>query len=500
MTVASWIAFLVYALVAIGLGWRAAQAHDAGADYWTAGRSLNAGAVGVSISAGFMSVSWSCVYAVQLFYWYGVGALWLITVPWLLALGGIYWLSQRYHDLDAFSQPEMVGHRFGAPARRVVAIALAFVFLVWGGAEIYVAATLLAPGMGVTTTTLILLISLIVAVYATLGGFRAVVSTDKLQYGIVAAYILAMGWLAMRGLRSSSLWLDAGPGAGSAWTALWQAPVMGARTNRPWMELLDPGLATIVLTFVAYLPGWLFETDLWLRVQAARDTRAARRGVTIAAVNSALFVGLLPLFIGMAALVIYPLQAGEFPPEIGIEGDAIFAALVRDFAPAWLALLVSIGLVAAAMSTIDTCANVMALSIGYDLLRIHQRAPADAARWSRGVTLAAVGAACLFALNTESLWDIFYLSSGVLTTAVAFPVAAVFLPWARPRAVTWSATAGLVGTVAAYFLESRSLLTAIEPTVLADSGLGYIFWGCLAATLGYGLGRIAPADPASEAG
>ena len=145
-----WIAVLLYGAMAIALGWQAHRKTEDGAEFWTAGRSLSAGSVGLSISAGFMSVSWSCVYAVQLFYWYGLGALWLITIPWLLSLAGIYALARRYHALPAFSQPEMVGQRFGAGARRTVALALTFVFLVWGGGEIYVAATLLAPGLGIS--------------------------------------------------------------------------------------------------------------------------------------------------------------------------------------------------------------------------------------------------------------------------------------------------------------------------------------------------------------
>ena len=93
----------------------------------------------------------------------------------------------------------------------------------------------------------------------------------------------------------------------------------GAKSDLPWTHLLAPGLATIVLTFVAYLPGWLFETDLWVRVQAARDPSAARRGVALAGVNAVLFVGILPLFIGVAALSIFP-HNGGFPAELGNRG------------------------------------------------------------------------------------------------------------------------------------------------------------------------------------
>ena len=351
--------------------------------------------------------------------------------------------------------------------------------------------------MATSRDLLIVLIGIVVGGYSLLGGFRAVLSTDKLQYGIAAAYVAAMAWLSVLALRSTEAWASSGDRSPGAWAALWQLPITGAKTDVGWNHLLTPGIATIALTFVAYLPGWLFETDLWLRVQAARDASAARRGVVIAGINGFLFVGLLPAFIGIAALAAFPMSGGTFPAEIGVEGDAIFAALVARFAPAWLAVLVSLGLVAAAMSTIDTCINVMALSVGYDLLDPSGSGTRRGPAASRGVVIGSVVAACLFAHYTESLWDIFYLSSGVLTAAVAFPVAAVFLPWATSRGVLWSSVAGLATTVLAYFAESRGLLEAIEPALLRDSGLGFVLWGAAAAVIAAAAGLRSRATRAS---
>ena len=472
----TWIAFLLYVGVTLVLGWAAHRKQDQGEEFWTAGRSLDSLSVGLSISAGFMSVSWSCVYAVQLFYWYGIGALWLITIPWLIALAGIYYLAKRYHNLAAFSQPEMVAMKFGKGAKRMIALALAFVFLVWGGAEIYVAGTLLAPGLGIPVRWVIFIISLVVGIYATLGGFRAVVMTDKLQYTIVALYILAMTWLAAKGLKQAGLNLSDLP-----------ATVTGAKSGTAWFDLWAPGLAIILLTLTAYLPGWIFETDLWLRVQAAKNDKAARRGVLLAGINGFLFVGLLPMFIGVAALFIFPMKGSTFPAAIGNEGDAIFSALVSSYAPGWLAVLFSVGLVAAAMSTIDTCVNVMALSLGYDFAGIHRRPHSQ--RWSKLVTMGSVAVSFLFALNTESLWDIFYLSSGILTTSVAFPVAAVFMKKVNRKGVLWSSIFGFCGTILFYFLESGGCLNGVEPQWLLESGLGYILWGMASAAVGYGLGN-----------
>ncbi|MGA7616375.1 MAG: sodium:solute symporter family protein [Thermoanaerobaculia bacterium] len=466
------LAVLLYSLAAIALGWRASRRAEDPGEFWTAGRSLGGGSVGLSMSAGFMSVSWSCVYAVQLFYWYGLGAVWLITIPWVLSLGGIYLLARRYHALPSFSQPEMVGARFGRGARVSVAISLAVVFLVWGGAEIYVAARLLASPLGLAIPTTVVGISLVVAIYSSLGGFRAVVDTDRMQYVIVVLYIVAMGILAVRGLHAAGAPL------------IPPASVHAAKSGTGWTSLFSPGVAIIILTFVAYLPGWLFETDLWLRVQAARSDRDARRGVLIAGLNSIAFVGILPLFIGIAALVLFPLHNGSIPASIGQEGDAIFAALVTRYAPAWLEMLVAAGLVAAAMSTIDTCANVMGLAIAYDLLEVQKNAASS--RTSRWVTIGVMAAACVFALNTESLWSIFYLSGGILTTAVAFPVAAVFAPEVSAAGVRWSSITGFVATFAAYFAESRGWLGVIEPASVRTSGLGYILVAAIAAALAYG--------------
>ena len=181
----------------------------------------------------------------------------------------------------------MVGRRFGMPAKRLVAVALVFVFLVWGGAEIYVAANLLAPGLGVSSAAMILIIAAVVGLYATMGGFRAVVSTDKLQYGVVVLYILAMAWLAWSGLRQAGSALAAGAADAALGNPALANPELGnppfvaltgrlgAKSGLPWWHALAPGIGIIALTFAAYLPGWVFETDLWLRVQAARDRSAA---------------------------------------------------------------------------------------------------------------------------------------------------------------------------------------------------------------------------------
>jgi len=238
----------------------------------------------------------------------------------------------------------------------------------------------------------------------------------------------------------------------------------------------------IFSSFVAYLPGWIFETDLWLRIQAAKNNRSARRGVVIALFNSMLFIGVLPLIIGMVALILYPPVNGIIPAVLGLEGDAIFLKIVQDFAPMWLLPLISLGLIAASMSTIDTCTNIVGLSLAYDIFPlIKKKKPSQVI--SRVFTVISVFLAMVYALFTNSLWDIFYLSSGILSTTIALPMLGIIWKKLPRRPVVFSAWSGFVITTAAYFMEKFSLLTSVEPHWLKESGVGYIFWGMGGAVL-----------------
>ena len=73
---------------------------------------------------------------------------------------------------------------------------------------------------------------------------------------------------------------------------------------------------------------------------------------------------------------------------------------------------------------------------------------------------------------------------------MAFPVAAVFLPWANPRGVRLSSMAGLGGIILAYFPEVLGPLAEWEPAWQAETSLGFVIWSILAAGAGYGLGSL----------
>jgi Na+/proline symporter len=256
--------------------------------------------------------------------------------------------------------------------------------------------------------------------------------------------------------------------------------------------IFSPGIALIMMTFMVYLPGWLVETDVWLRLQAADSHREARKGVLIASLNSLIFAGILPAIIGLTALYLYP-PIGSVIPERLQDGALIFSTLLQDYSPVWLNAFLAVGLVAAAMSTIDTCSNVVALSISYDLVEPviqHHFSKERLNHLARWISVVAILLAFTYSLFTESLWDIFYLSSGILTTTVFLPVITSFLPGTKELQVNLAIIFGFMATILFYFLGKAQVFSNLEPAFLENTGLGYILWGFLAAVLGWLLGRI----------
>jgi len=145
----------------------------------------------------------------------------------------------------------------------------------------------------------------------------------------------------------------------------------------------------------------------------------------------------------------------------------------------WLNLLLSVGLIAAAMSTIDTCGNIVALSFSKDLIepKLQERfTPEQIQKVARLSSVLAIFIGYIYALFTDNLWDIFYLSSGILTTTVFIPVMASFFKNVSRLEVNISIVSGLVLTLLFYFLEKHGLLSQIQPEYISSTGLGYIAW------------------------
>ncbi len=393
--------------------------------FWTENRSVSGLRAGISLSATFMSISWSVVYGIEVFLQYGLGGFFILSLPWIIVLGIFLWLAPRLRNIPVFSQPELITGKFGKTAGKLAAIPILLVFIIWAGAEMDVAASLLAGTMGISQPLLLFIVAFVIAIYMSFSGTNAVIVTDVIQYILVALFfiIILQAGFSSHPVNPAVLKLD--------------------------FHRIQP--LFIVLTFIAYLPGWLAETDIWIRLQITRNGHEARKAMGIALLNAVLFVFLMPLLV-----------AAFLPAGITSGTKGVAWLLTRVQHPALVALA-AIGLIAASMSTIDTCINVAAMTLSYDLTEKRTLNRNIAAIWITA------GLAFLFGIYSNSLKDAFYLSSGILSTTLFLPVLACYLPVGKKTGVMAVLALAPILTIAFYAFEKHGWFA-----IPGANGISYI--------------------------
>jgi SSS family solute:Na+ symporter len=483
--IGSWIVFVLYSAAVIGMGIWARNLRikrnleHKNLEFWMANRELPGWRLGISLTSGWLMLGW-IGFGMSQIYAYGATGLWLLQIPWFILCFLIILLVPFYRRVAAVSLPQAIGRRFGPGARYLTAMLSFFVFLSWTGAELVMVKTLVAPNLGLESMAGLCLALFIIPIliYTVIGGFRAIITTDLIQFSIMVLFIIVLGGWAIS--KASAAAPDGIMAALREVTPPWA--MEKAALNINFLGWIFP-----VALLIGYLPGWLIEQDLTLRIQAAPTTRQARIGAVLGLVFITTFIIAIPAIVAFCGLVVFD-PAGPNAAAVGEDFTGIILAFIQQM-PAWLAVLMFLGLVACQMSTVDTFSNVTAMPLAYDLVgpTAMKGAPKErVAALARIMTAAAVILALLYAFIADTLGDVYYLSSGILSACIAVPAIAVFWKRATKPGVIIGSIIGAAITFAMYWYEYKVLQYADEtlPNYYTDvlpgwlaGGYGYLYIG-----------------------
>ena len=471
-----WIVFVVYSLVVISMGiysWISKKKENkehCNLEFWMAGRSLPGWALGISLASGWLMLGWIS-FGMSQVYAYGATGLWILPIPWFILCILIILFVPFFRKVPAISLPQAIGKRFGPGARYLTAVLSFLVFLAWTGAELFIVKDLGAPLLGIKPENahyvpLVFIIPILI--YTVLGGFRAIVRTDLIQFSIMAVFMIILGIFAYNKA------VEAAPPEG----------IMHAIKNftPPWasagtksLSLWGLGWIFPLALLIGYLPGWLIEQDLAVRIQAAPTTKQARLGACIGFVLITIFIILIPAFVAFMSMVVF-----KDPAPIGEKYYGIIGAFISQM-PSGLVVFMFLGIISCQMSTVDTFSNVTAMPLAYDLIEplALKNKKSSVSIVSRSITAIALILACVYAYWATSLEAVYYISSGVLSAAIAVPAIAIFWKRANTPGVIVSTVLGAATTIVVYFLEYKvydKTYTKILPDWL-QGGYWYYFVG-----------------------
>jgi SSS family solute:Na+ symporter len=387
-----------------------------------------------------------------------------------------------YFRGEIFTAYQLLKDRFGGPTRTTASLLFLVARSLGDGLRLFLAATVLEHLTGWRPEAAIIAVAVITVVYTFLGGMKAVIWTDVIQFSV---YLL--GALVALMILAGKL-----PGG---WTELMQT----AQAQEKF-RLLDFSIdLTQPYTFWAGLIGGMVLNTAThgvdqLMVQRYLSARSQRQAATALVASGFIILAQFAFFllIGVSLKVFYQV----FPPSAGVgsagvsSSDQVFTYFIVHYLPTGVLGLVIAAMFSAAMGTLAGSLNSAASTIVNDLYRPvtgrsderHLMRVSRAMTVVWGVVLAVVAfgarhlednvvnnALAIAGLVSGILLGLFLL--GVLThrvgqTAAMIGVldgaaAVIFAKFATPLAWPWFALVGAstvfaVGLAASYVFPTRA--------------------------------------------
>ena len=459
-----WIAVALFALLGAGIARAAARGNTGSAvDYYLGGRRIGGAVSGLSYAATTYS-AFMLIVLTGLTYRGGIGALGFELVYFsglslLVVFGPRFRLAaERY----GFVTPaEMLGKRYGSRWVARAAALLSLIFLMpYCTTQMAGIGLLLSEitGGAIPLFAAIATGAALAILWTLVAGLRSVAWTDAVQAAImVVSALLAIGFVIAH---------IGGP-------ATFAARV--AEERGPWLDVPGPGLWSLG-TFLALSLPWFFfplsNPQVSQRLFTVRDI-PAMRAMILWVLGFGLIFTLVSVIWGFAALVL--------APDLENTSAATPALLASGAVPRIVALFLAIGILSAAISTLDS----IALTLGSMVARDLGAATATDARQlmtGRIVVVLVILFASGFALRNAPVVDqLAALSAAGLVVSVPATIGAFFWRGGTAAGALASLAGGLLVAVVMAFVAGISVFDPVLPAAVLGAALA-LFVGVSLAT------------------
>ncbi|OYV09296.1 MAG: Na+/solute symporter, partial [Methanosaeta sp. NSP1] len=186
----------IYIAIMLSIGLYFSRSQKSVTDFWLAGRELGPLIIGFSSASAWITAS-ALLLATGLFLLIGVGSIWIWVFPNIAGLMIIAMISGRIKNIPALTQPELMEIRYDPMIRAPVALAVTIMMILFSVTDFIGFKLVLGTFFGIDPLLAVAIMAVSVALYVSVGGFRAVVWTDMFQYLLLAALAIYVAALAL---------------------------------------------------------------------------------------------------------------------------------------------------------------------------------------------------------------------------------------------------------------------------------------------------------------
>lgn len=457
------VIFVVYFLLMLSVGFYFLRKNKTERDYYTGGGNMKLGHVGLSVVATDVGGGFSIGLG-------GLGFTMGLSGSWLLFTGLIgAWISaallipkvfewQRAHRKHFLTLPQVFGFLYNKNVAVVAAIISIIGYTGFTSSQLLAGAKLSSatfPEMGIQQ--MLWIMGAIAVVYTMVGGMKAVIYTDTIQWIILLAGLMGiaipMTWIALGGMKGISPYLT---------------DDMLSLTNITWQDVVN--------WTVTVVPIWFVGMTLYQRIFACKDVKTAKKAWYIAGVLEWPFMAFTGVLLGMLANVAVQQGIVAIPDGISMDSELGLPLLIKNILPAGVTGLVLAAYFSAVLSTADSCLMAASGSVVGDLIPFKMKSQHQkVVRYSQVSTLAIGVLAILLASVMENVLQLMLYAYAFMVSGLSIPViAAIFLKKRYPQPALVSMILG--GTIT---------IVLIISNVPLPYGLDANIFGLSAATVGY---------------
>jgi SSS family transporter len=271
-----------------------------------------------------------------------------ITIQWTMLIAGLlvgFITAPKWHKTKSLTAAEFITFRLGEKVQKTYSYLYLAVMVFMTGTYLYAVGRILEVSSGISLTTSIVSLGVLVIIYTTLGGLWAVVVTDVLQFVILITATIILFPLSLSKIGGVASFLS---------SAKTEGLLQFTNHEYTWTFLIAFALYNFF-----YLSGQYGFVQRYTSVKTPKDSRKV--GFMFGA-----FYLILPIIWMVPPMIYRTINPGL----VGLQNEGAFLMMCKDVLPAGMIGLMLVALIMASNSSLQAVLNISSGVITNDLYKI----------------------------------------------------------------------------------------------------------------------------------
>ncbi|KAF2517565.1 sodium:solute symporter family protein [Flavobacterium salilacus subsp. salilacus] len=431
MHIVDLLIFIVYLVIMLGVGFYFMKRNKSKEDYYVGGRGMSAGHIGLSVVATDVGGGFSIGLG-------GLGFMMGLSGSWMLFTGLLgAWISAvflipkvypiaKQHKFLTF--PQSLAFHYNTKVALVAGIISLVGYIGFTSSQILAGAKLASATFpSISIIDAILIMGVIAIIYTAIGGIKAVIYTDTIQWIILMAGLIGIG-------------IPLGYIHIGGWDAI------SSTLPDSFMSLTNLTFVQFFNWLITIVPIWFVGMTLYQRIYACKDEATAKKAWRIAGLFEWPVMAFMGIALGLFARVGY--EQGMFTdigyaPGVAMDSELGLPLFLRSILPIGLMGLMLSAYFSAIMSTADSCLMAASGNFSTDILGFFKsKKKYDTIKNSQFITLVIGVVAVLLATHMQNVLELMLYSYAFMVSGLLVPVLGTLL-LKKPSAI--AAMAAMIG-------------------------------------------------------